>query len=40
MDNWSLDTDTQLQEAAARLALRAGQLQRYMAGRSPWLKNI
>jgi hypothetical protein len=26
--NWSLDTETQLQEAAARLVLRSDQLQR------------
>jgi hypothetical protein len=26
--NWSLNTDTQRQEAASRLSLRAGQLQR------------
>ena len=26
--NWSLDTDLQLQEAASRLVLRSGQLQR------------
>ena len=29
--NWSLDSDTQRQEAASRRVLRAGQLQRYAA---------
>lgn len=29
LSNWSLDADTQRQEAAARRVLRAGQLQRY-----------
>jgi len=31
--NWSVNTDTQHQEAASRRMLRAGHLQRYVARR-------